>query len=112
MRKRKAQARTPLTSKNIQEFLTGYDAVTLTSAVNSLEGSLGWQLMKSFMLFQAAALAGYSLNLSQKTGTQFEACAAGAKAEVLRDMAEQFVEQLRSKVAGNEGLVQEQVPED
>ena len=102
----------PRKKADIQEFLDSYDDASLIASLNSFEGSLGWDLLKSFLYYQASFHAGAALVLAQQTGRQFEAASAGAKAEVLREAADNFLPQLRSKVAGNEGVVEDSRPLD
>jgi hypothetical protein len=109
MPKRKAQEKPPLTSKEFQEKLDSIDSVSLIGALNSFENSLGWELMKSFMYYQAAVHGTMSNVLIQQTGKTMEACASGAKAEVLREVIDQFMQQLRDKVIGKEGVVEEPI---
>ncbi len=111
MPKHKVQPKTPPTS-NIQDFLNTQDPRSLIGAIASLENSQGWELFKSFMYYQAANHVGVALVLAQSTGRQQEAAASAAKAEVLREIAETFLVQLQAKIAGNEGLVTEEVPQE
>lgn len=97
---------------DIQEFLNKYESRSLNGALSSFEDSLGWDLLKAFLYHQASFHAGMSILLSQETGHQFEAASAGAKAEVLRQVAESFVEDLRNKVSGNNGVVESPMPEE
>lgn len=111
MQKRKVQAK-QLPTNNLQDFLNTQDPRSLIGALASLENSQGWELFKSFMFYQAANHVGVSLYLSQTTGKQIEACASAAKAEVLREVADTFLTQLQAKIAGNEGLVTQEVPQE
>jgi hypothetical protein len=92
--------------------LDQYDSVTLMAALNSFERSLGWDVFKSFLYYQAAAHGTMSNVLVQQSGKQAEACAAGAKAEVLREVMDVFMEQLKQKIKGTEGVVESPRPDD
>ena len=84
----------------LEEHLNGYDKASLVGAVNSLEGSLGWTVFKSYMEYVAASHAGHAILLAQHTGSTVEASAAAAKAEVLREVAETFLPDLRRRASG------------
>lgn len=113
MQKRKVQAKTLQTNKtDLQEFLNSEDPRSLVGALASLENSQGWKLFTSFMFYQAANHVGVALYLAQCTGKQQEAAASAAKAEVLREVADTFLTSLQAKIAGNEGLVTETIPEE
>lgn len=88
-----------------------YDSRTLVGAVELLERSLGWETLKEFIYYQAAVHRTMSNVLVQQTGKQYEACAAGAKAETLLEVADKFLEQLKDKVQGNTGIVEDVRPE-
>lgn len=92
--------------KKVSDFLNTYDAKALIGALGSFENSLGWDLFKSFLYYQAANHAGMSVIFAQQTGKQYEACASGAKAEVLRNVVDDFIIQLKNKVVGNEGVIE------
>jgi hypothetical protein len=109
MPKRKVQEKPHLTPKDVnkefEEKLETYDAKTLIEAVDSFEHSLGWELFKSFVYYQASVHGTMSNVLIQQTNRTMEACAAGAKAEVLREMMDQFMTQLKNKIVGESGVV-------
>lgn len=88
-----------------------YDSHTLVGAVEILERSLGWEALKEFIYYQAAVHRTMSNVLVQQTGKQYEACAAGAKAEALLEVADRFLDQLKDKVQGNTGIVEDVRPE-
>jgi hypothetical protein len=111
MQKRKTRAKTPPTS-NIQDFLNEQNPRALVGALASLENSQGWEIFKAFMFYNAGVHASVALGLSQSTGRQCEAAAAAGKAEVLREVGETFLTQLQAKIAGNEGVVDTEVPQD
>lgn len=107
MRQRKALEKKLQTNNlEFQEKLNSYDSTSLIAALNSFENSLGWELMKSFIYYQAAAHGTMSNVLIQQSDKTMEACAAGAKAEVLREVIDQFMTQLRNKAVGNDGVVE------
>lgn len=108
MPKRKAQEKPLLTNKEFEAALDKYDAVSLAGIINSFEDSEAWNLVKTFIYYQAAVHGTMSNILIQQSGKTMEACAAGAKAEVLRELTDQFMDQLRSKIAKNDGVVQEE----
>lgn len=113
MRQRKAQVKKPLRSKdNLQESLESYDAKTLYAVLNSFEGSLAWEVFKSFIYYNAAVHGTMSNDLIQQTGKTMEACASGAKAEVLREVVDKFIDTLKAKISGDEGVVQPLPPEE
>lgn len=91
--------------------LSKYDSVSLLAALNQLETSLGWQVFKEFAYYQAAAHGTMSNVLVQQTGREREATAAGAKAEVLREVMDKFIDQLRDKVQGMDGSIENPPPE-
>jgi len=100
------------TSQNLTEALNNYDSKSLLAALNSFEGSLGWEVFKSFIYYQAATHGTMSNSMVQESGKQMEACAAGAKAEVLREVIDQFMDLLKSKVKGFDGVVTQDIPQD
>src|ERR1700719_659356 len=108
MPKRKAPEKKLLTTKEFQEKLEAYDATSLMGALNSFDNSLGWELMKSFMYYQAAVHGTMSNAMIQQSGKTMEACASGAKAEILREVIDQFMQQLRDKVVGKDAVIQEE----
>jgi hypothetical protein len=108
MQKRKAQEKPHLTNKEFEAVLDKYDAVSLVGILNSFEDSEAWNLVKAFIYYQAAVHGTMSNVLIQESGKTMEACAAGAKAEVLRELIDNFMDQLRSKIAKKDGVVQEE----
>lgn len=111
MQKRKAPAK-QLQTSNVQDFLNSYDPQQLVGALASLENSQGWELFKAYVFYKAATNAGAALLLAQSTGRQCEAASEAGKAEALREMAETFLTQLQAKITGNEGIVNEGVPQE
>jgi hypothetical protein len=111
MRQRKAPDQTPLQT-NIKEFFDKYDSVSLAAALRTFEATPGWELFKSFLYYQAAVHGTMSNVLIQQTGRQFEACSSGAKAEVLREVVDVFMDNLYEKIKGNEGVVEGVVPQE
>ena len=109
MRRQKAQEKQPLQTEGFQDTLNKYDATSLLGALNSFETSLGWELFKAFVYYQASVHGTMSNVMIQQTGKTMEACAAGAKAEVLREVLDQFMSQLRDKVVGKDGVVDNNV---
>jgi hypothetical protein len=111
MRKRRVQAQIPQPS-NVQDFLNSYDPQQLVGALASFENSQGWELFKSYMFYRAASNAGAALALSQSTGRSCEAASEAGKAEALREAAESFLIELQAKIAGNEGIIEAEVPQE
>lgn len=111
MPKRKVQVK-PHQTSSIQDFLNSYDPQHLVGALASFENSQGWELMKAYLFYRAASCAGASLALSQSTGRSCEAASEAGKAEALREMAESFLTELQAKIAGNEGIIEAEVPQE
>jgi hypothetical protein len=95
-----------------ENVLDQYPRESLLAALSSFEGNIGWGMMKEFIYYQAAVHGTMANVLVQQTGKQYEACAAGAKAEALREVVDQFMTQLRDKVLGHTGVVETERPED
>ena len=109
MRQQKAPEKPLLNNK---EFFDKYDAVSLAAVLRTFEATEGWELFKSFLYYQASVHGTMANVLVQQTGKQFEACASGAKAEVLREVIDQFMNNLYLKIQGNEGLIETPVPQE
>ena len=92
--------------------LANYDTATLLSALQSFEHSIGWEVFKDFVYGNAVMHGIASNQLIQQSGRQFEACAAGAKSEILREMITLFINQLKERLQGNEGIVESHRPEE
>jgi hypothetical protein len=111
MRKRSQPAVQPRPN-NPSEFFDKYDAKSLIAALNTFENQLGWELFKSFVYYQAAVHGTMSNAMIQQSNKTMEACAAGAKAEVLREVVDQFMELLKRSVAQENGVIEQPVPEE
>lgn len=98
--------------KTLDEFLKGYDGPALAAAVASFEGSIGWELLKAYMEYQAASHAGFAIQLAQHSGAVAEAASASGKAEVLREVAETFLRDLARRVRGDSPVVESPRPEE
>lgn len=105
MRKKKEQP-------NLQELFKSYDSPQLNAALRTYEQSLGWDIFKGYLYFMAAYHAGNSLVLAQTSDKTLEACSSAAKAEILRQIADSFMEDLHTQIGGGVRAVESPRPEE
>ena len=95
---------------DINGVLDAYSAEHSLAALNTLETSTAWDMFKTFIYYNAAVHGTMSNVLIQQDGKTLAACASGAKAEVLREVVDQFMDLLKRKVVGDTGLVEDTRP--
>ena len=103
MRKAKQAVVTPLTFK---EYLDKFDSKTLQGAVASLDGSIAWELMRSFLKLRQREFEIASLDFTGHSGKSQEAAKASGYAQACEDVADGFMTDLANVLAGRDGLVE------
>lgn len=106
MPKAKQPVVTPLTFK---EHLEKFEPSSLQGAVVQLDGSLAWDLMKSFLKLRQREFEVASLDLAGHTGKSHEAAKASGYAQACEDVSEKFMQDLVNAVNGLTGVVEGEV---
>lgn len=103
MHKARALVATPPTFK---DFLDKYPPEVLHAAVNGLQDSISWELMRAFLRTNQRAFEVASLDLMGHSGKGQEAAKASGYAQACEDVADRFMQDLINAVAGKNGLVE------
>ncbi len=103
MPKAKPLAVTPPTFK---DFLDKFDSKTLQAAVNGLDGSVSWGLMRAYLKLRQREFEVASLDLIGHTGKEAEAAKASGYSQACEDVAERFMNDLQNAVVGKDGYVE------
>lgn len=97
--------------ESLNDFLSQYDSVTLQTALQSVEGSIGWELLQSFLRTRQREFEIAALDLMGHTGNENEAAKASGYALGMEEMAERIIPEFISFLKGNTGVIEEARPE-
>lgn len=100
-----------LKKTTLNEFFKDYDSQSLSALVTSLNNSLAWELLKSFMRLRQRQFETASLDLVSKGHTHPAAHASGY-ALACEEMADKFIQELYDIIQGKTGVVEDPIPQD
>lgn len=102
----------PQTNLSLEDYLKTYDYKTLSAAINGLNDSLAWNMMRGYLKLRQREFEIAALDLAGHTGRTQEAAKASGYAQGLEDTADNFMQQLIDMVYGKTGVVEDPRPEE
>lgn len=97
---------------NLSTFLNSYSAVSLQSALNTLETSEGWELFKSYAKVVQRRYEIDALDMIPKSDQVQAAAYASGYAKAVEELIEAFIPGLRETILGKSGVVENSRPEE
>lgn len=98
-------------NKNLKDFLDSYDSVTLLSALNSFDNSLGWEILKAYAAFTQRSYEVAALDKIIKNDELQASAYAAGYAKACEDLS-LFSDGLRKTILDSSDVVENPRPEE
>lgn len=104
----------PKQKKNLslKDYLDKYESKSLQAALNGLEDSLAWDILKSFIKLKQREFEVAALDLSCQDGNTLRAAKASGIACGLEEVADKYIDEFKKIVSGYSAVVENPRPEE
>lgn len=98
--------------QTIEALISDYDRAQLVSALQELEGHLGWKVFRAALIKEYGSSASYALEMASKTGKQIEAAQYAGIAQCEYDIATRLIEKYKDLLEQKTNVVENARPEE
>src|SRR2546430_658224 len=99
-------------SLTLEKFVSDYDQQSLLGALNSLQDSMAWELLSSFLAKKQREFEVAALDLVRQNQYTHTAAHASGYAQALDDLIHRTIPEFKDLLLGRTGVIETPMPND
>lgn len=112
MKRRKPKTIPVAKPTTLSEYLATYDSPAVRAALQSMEGSLAWDIFRAYLKVRQREFEVAALDLLCHTGMHQEAAKASGYAQGMEEVATTLMDEFRKLLNGDSGVVEDPMPSE